>query len=126
MTLLRRLAGEVTLWANAVAALVGVLVTFNLHWLTPLEAAAVVGGVNALAAIVVAWKARPVAPALWTGAWSAAAALLVAYGLHLSDVTVGAVNVLVLAVAAGVTRLQVTPVARLSAGGHAGSSGAGG
>lgn len=112
MSVLRKLLGEVTFWANAAAAVVGVLVTFNLHWLTPLEAGAVVAAVNAVAALVGAWKARPVAPSLWTGAVSAAVVLLGAYGLHLPDAALGAANVLVLAVMAAVTRLQVTPTAK--------------
>jgi hypothetical protein len=100
---------EPALWIAALAALLGIGVTLGLPFLSPGQAAAIVAVLNAAAAVWMAVLTRPIAPAAFTGATAAAAALLAAYGLHLPQETVGAVNVAVLAVLALLTRGQVSP-----------------
>lgn len=65
----------------------------------------------AVAACVTAWATRPAMPALYTGAVTALAALLVEYGLDVSDEVVAAVSGTVLALFALLTRAQVEPAA---------------
>lgn len=104
---------EPALWIAALAALLGIGVTLGLDGLSATQAAAIVAVLNAAAAVWTALKVRPVAPAAFTGAVSAGAALLVAYGLDVSQETVGAINVAVLAVLSLLTRGQVSPAGRI-------------
>jgi len=83
-----------------------VLAAMNLSWLNAGQAAA---GTAVIAAIVLAWTTRPVAPALLTGAFSALVALFAEYGLEMSDAFVGGVTGLILATYAFITRAQVSP-----------------
>lgn len=80
----------------------------GLPFLNAGQAAAIVA---ALAAAVIAWRTRPVAPALFTGAFSALVALLAEYGLKLPDAQVGFLTTLILGGFAlfGI-RPQVVPV----------------
>lgn len=106
------LGREPALWIAAIAAVLGIGVTFGLDGLSAGQAAAIVVALNAAAAVWAALLVRPIAPAVFTGAVSAGAALLAAYGLHVSQETVGAVNVAVLAVLGLLTRGQVSPATR--------------
>lgn len=101
---------EPTLIISTVAALLGLLVTFNLHWLNAGQAALIVALFNAILGAWNALKVRPIAPAAFTYLVGTAAVLAAAYGLHVSEQTVGAVNGVVLAVLALLTRAQVTPI----------------
>lgn len=65
--------------------------------------------VSAVFAIVAAWHTRPIAPALFTGLVQVTAVLLAAYHFGVSAGTVGAFNVLVIAVLTLLTRGQVSP-----------------
>lgn len=80
----------------------------GLPFLNAGQAAAIVA---VLAAAVIAWRTRPVAPALFTGAFSALVALLAEYGLKLPDAQVGFLTTLILGGFAlfGI-RPQVVPV----------------
>jgi hypothetical protein len=100
---------EPALWIATIAALLGIGVTLGLDGLSAEQAAAIVALLSALAAIWTAWLVRPVAPALFTGAVTAAAVLLAAYGLEVSQQTVGAVNLAVIALLTFLTRGQVSP-----------------
>ncbi|MEV1331112.1 hypothetical protein AB0J20_16220 [Micromonospora costi] len=102
---------EPTLWIQAIAALLGVFVTFGLPGLSATQAAAIVAALTAAAAAVNAALVRPVAPAAFTGLVTAVAVLVAAYGLNVSQETVGAVQVAVVGFLALLTRNQVTPAA---------------
>lgn len=84
------------------------LAALELPWLSAGQAAALTGAVSAL---LIAWFTRPVAPALFTAAFLAVAALLAEYDLNLSDEVIAAGSGLILAGFAlfGI-RPQVTPV----------------
>jgi asparagine N-glycosylation enzyme membrane subunit Stt3 len=101
---------EPALWVGVLASVLSFLVTLNIHGLTDQQAALFVTAVNAVAAVVVAIRTRPIAPAVFTGAVSSVAALAVGYGLHVAPATVGALNLVVLSVLALVTRGQVSPI----------------
>lgn len=94
----------------AFIALIGSILTvvaaLNVSFLSAGAAAAITAVV---AAVVLAWATRPIAPALLTGAWTAAVALFAEYGLDLSDDLVAAVSAAMLALFAFITREQVTP-----------------
>lgn len=82
-------------------------VALNIPGLTAGAGAAIVALVSAG---VIAWSTRPVAPALFAGIITAAAALFGEYGLHLSDAVVAGLSAVLLAGFAlfGI-RPQVTP-----------------
>jgi hypothetical protein len=70
----------------------------------------IVAVINAALAAVVAARVRPVAPAAFTGLVGAVVALTAAYGFDVSREVVGAVDALVVAGLAMLTRPQVTAV----------------
>lgn len=105
----KALTGEPALWIGVLSAALSLVATFGFGWLSAEQAALVVAAINAVAAAVTAWRVRPIAPAVFTGAAGAVIALAGAYGLHLSQPTIGGVNVLVVAVLALLTRGQVSP-----------------
>ncbi len=92
-----------------VSAVVTVLVTFNLGWLSPEQGAAFMVVVDALAALATGLMVRPVAPALFVYASSAVFKLLAVYHFHVADETVAAFNVLIVALVVFAVRPQVTP-----------------
>ncbi|MEU4777457.1 hypothetical protein [Micromonospora sp. NPDC023633] len=102
---------EPTLYIQALSALLGVFVTFGLPGLSATQAAAIVAVLSALLAAVNAAMVRPVAPAAFAGLVTALAVLVAAYGMDVSQETVGAVQVAVVGVLALLTRTQVTPAA---------------
>lgn len=104
---------EPALWIAAITAGLGVLVTLGLDGLSAEQAAAIVAVLNAAAAIWLALLVRPIAPAVFSGAVSAGAALLLAYGLPVPPETVGAVNLVVLTVLSLLTRGQVSPATQV-------------
>ncbi|GIJ10720.1 hypothetical protein ACFFMR_18820 [Micromonospora andamanensis] len=100
---------EPTLWIQALSAFLGVAVTFGVPGLSATQAAAIVAATSAVFAAINAALVRPVAPAAFTGLVTAFAVLVAAYGLDVSQETVGAVQLTVVAVLALLTRTQVTP-----------------
>lgn len=102
---------EPTLVIQAISALLGVIVTFGIDGLSAIQAAAVVAVLTAVTTAINAAAVRPVAPAAFTGLVTALAVLVAAYGLNVSQETVGAVQVAVVGVLALLTRNQVTPAA---------------
>lgn len=100
---------EPALIVGFVAAVVAVLAGLNLDWLS---AGASVAIVAAVGAIITAATTRPVAPALFVGAFVAVAAVVAEYNYHLSDGLIAGAGGLILAAFAlfGV-RPQVTPAA---------------
>lgn len=102
---------EPTLYIQALSAMLGVFVTFGVDGLSATQAAAIVAVLSAVLAAVNAAMVRPVAPAAFTGLVTAVAVLVAAYGMEVSQETVGAVQVAVVGVLALLTRNQVTPAA---------------
>lgn len=101
---------EWTLVFAAIAGFLNWLVGFKLDWLSPGQAAAWIAAISAVAAVVAAWKTRPVPPQVFTYAVTALAALGTAYGMHWSQEQVASFSTFVLAVMALLTRGQVSPV----------------
>jgi len=100
---------EPAVWLGFIGAVLTTLVAVKVNWLPAGAEAAIMG---ALTAIVTALVTRPVAPALFTAAFVAVAAVFAQYGLHLSDGLIGGISSVILAAfaLAGI-RPQVTPVA---------------
>ena len=95
------------LWIAFIGAVVTWLVSFELGWLNAGQATAII---TFLTAVLIALTTKPMAPALFTGAIAAGAALFGEYGLHWSDAAVTGLGAVVLAGFAllGI-RGQVTP-----------------
>lgn len=100
------LGREPSAWVASVGAVVLVLASLGLPFLSAGQAAAVTGLV---AAVVLVATTRPVAPGMVTGIVTAGAALLAEYGLDVSDATVASISGATLAVFALITRQQVEP-----------------
>lgn len=103
------LGREPSLVITAIASALSLVAGFGLDWLTPGEAAAVVVALNAGLGVWNAFAVRPVAPAAFTYAIGAVAALVAAYGVHVSQSQVGLVNATVLAALALLLRGNVSP-----------------
>lgn len=82
--------------------------SIGVPWLSAGQAAAIVAF---LAAVAMAIRTRPVAPALFAAAFSALTAVFAEYGLHWTDAQVGGATGMILGLFAifGI-RPQVTPV----------------
>jgi hypothetical protein len=106
--------GKVTpQWTLGIAVVAGVLnlvAGFGWKALTPLEASAVIVLVNAVALAVVSIKTRPIAPQVWTYLVVSGAAVVTAWGGHVSQGLVSELSTLVLAILALLTHGQVSPV----------------
>src|SRR3954471_18934552 len=100
---------EPTLLIQALAALLGVGVAVGLPGLSAEQAALIIAAITAIAAAVNATMVRPMAPAVFTGAVGAVAALVAAYGFEVSQEVVGAVQAFVVTALALIARNQVTP-----------------
>lgn len=100
---------EPALWIGTLAAVLSFGTAIGFPGLTEYQVAALVAGVNAVAAAVMAWQVRPVAPAIYTNVIAAAAAVGTAYGFNVPSETIGAVNLVVLSVLTLLTRGQVSP-----------------
>ena len=100
---------EPALIIGAIGSIVTVLAALNVPGIDAGAAAAIT---SLLAAVIIAFTTRPIAPALFTGAVAAGAALIAQYGYNVSDGTVAAISGAVLAGFAlfGI-RPQVTPTA---------------
>lgn len=101
-----KISREPALFVGLLAAICAVVVSFEVEWLTPGAAAALVALVGGA---VTAFTTRPVAPALFAGLVGAGAALLAEYGLHVPKGTVAALTSAVVAAFALFVRTQVTP-----------------
>jgi len=98
------------LWLAAIQAVLSILVGFQWDSLSATQASLWMAAINAVLTVVTAWMIAPVSPVVYTGLFSALAALGAAYGLHLSQEMVGSVNVAVVAVLTLITRAQISPV----------------
>lgn len=106
------LGDEPVLLTTVISSALGLLVTLGAFHLTTDKAGAITAVITAVFAVVAAVATRPIAPAAFTGLVTAVADLVAAFNLHVSTATVGAVNMLVLAVLMLVTRGHVTPTAK--------------
>jgi hypothetical protein len=90
----------------AIGAVLTVLATLNLSWISAGQAAAATAAISSL---ILVWTTRPVAPALVTGVVTTGAALFAAYGMSASPELVGGLTAATLAIFALITRQQVSP-----------------
>jgi hypothetical protein len=100
---------EPALWIAAVQAVLMLLATLGIPGVDGGLAAAVA---LLLTAVCTAWMAlavRPVAPAVFVGVVTALVPLLARFGLDLSDVQVGTIGMVVIAVVTLLARGQVSP-----------------
>jgi len=99
---------EPSLWVGLAGAVLTAVAAMNVDFLNAGQAAALTA---AFAGVLIAVTTRPIAPALFTAAFVAVAALFAEYGLHLSDAVIGGVMAVILAgfALAGI-RPQVEPV----------------
>ena len=102
-------AREPALYIGVVSAGLSLVVALNVGGLTSEQAALIVGAITAIGAVITAVFTRPIAPAVFTGAVAAVAALLAGFHFAVAPGTVAAVNGVVLAVLTLLTRGQVTP-----------------
>jgi hypothetical protein len=91
---------------NAIVILVG---TLGLRFITGDQAALVVAVINAIFGCITAYAVRPISPAVFTYAVGAVVALLASYGLTIPIETVAGINATLIAILALVTRNQVSP-----------------
>jgi hypothetical protein len=98
---------EPALIISAIGAVVTLLVSLNIPGFSAGAGAALI---TFATAVVIAVATRPIAPALFTGAVTAGAALVAEYGLHVSDNVVVAISgVILVGFAFFGIRPQVTP-----------------
>lgn len=99
---------EPALIISLIGALVTWAVSLGFDWLNAGQATAIVTG---LTAIIIAFTTRPIAPALFTGAVAASAAIFAEYNFAVSDAFVTGLGAIILA-GFGLfgVRNQVTPV----------------
>ncbi|MFE0036848.1 hypothetical protein [Streptomyces sp. NPDC059015] len=100
---------EPALWLNTLAAVLGLVVTFNIG-LTAAQAGWVVAGASAILGAIAAALTRPIAPQAFTALVATLASGLAAFGFEVAPTITAAVNGCVLAVLMFITRGQVTPV----------------
>jgi hypothetical protein len=98
---------EPKLVLSIVAAIVNVVVVLNVG-LTSDQAGLLVAAISAVAALFAALRVRPIAPGVFTAAFTALAAVASSFGLHLPPAMVGAVTSLVLVALSAIFRQQVT------------------
>lgn len=106
MTLFQR---EPTLWIAAINAVVILVGTFGLGFISGEQAALIVVVINAIFLAINAYAVRPISPVAFTYAIGAIVALASAYGLNLPTATVAALDALVIPFLALLSRGQVSP-----------------
>jgi ABC-type dipeptide/oligopeptide/nickel transport system permease subunit len=99
---------EPALIVGAISAALSLVVTLGVG-LSADQAGAWTAVISGVFAVVTAVLTRPIAPAAFTGLVAVVADLLAAYHFNVSAGTVAAVNTVVIAVLALVTRGQVSP-----------------
>lgn len=103
---------EPSFWVTIIGAILAFLVTYNLPGLTELQAAAVMGALNALVGAINAWLVKPRGPAIFNGLLAAVVGVLAAYGWDVGPDRIIALQAILLAVGGlWATRPQVTPAA---------------
>lgn len=100
---------EPALVVGLIGAGLSVLAALGLDGLSAQQVTLIVAALGAVTGAVTAALTRPVAPGAFTAVVAAAAALAAGYGLEVSGEVVGAVNALVIAGLALITRGEVSP-----------------
>ena len=101
---------EPALWVAGIAAILGLIASFGVPWLTDTQTTVIVALVDAAGGVIIAVRTRPIAPGAFLAFVGAVVAVLAAYGVAVSQHTVGAVDLVLLAALALITRGQVSPV----------------
>ncbi|WP_097921734.1 hypothetical protein [Streptomyces sp. wa1063] len=105
---------EPALWLNSLAAILGLIVTFNVG-LSADQAGWLVAGTSAILGAIAAALTRPIAVQAFTAAVATTASAVGAFGFEVAPTTTAAINGCVLAVLMFITRGQVTPITPPSA-----------
>lgn len=100
---------EPALWIGFIASALSLGTAVGFPGLSQFQVAAIVVGLNALAALIMGIAVKPVGPAIFTNVIGALAAVGAAYGFTVPSETIGAVNFVVLAALSLLTRGQVSP-----------------
>ncbi|MFB4424795.1 hypothetical protein C5F59_027415 [Streptomyces sp. QL37] len=100
---------EPALWLNSLAAILGLVVTFNVG-LTEDQAGWLVAGTSAVLGAIAAALTRPIAVQAFTAAVATIASGVGAFGFEVAPTTTAAINGCVLAVLMFITRGQVSPI----------------
>lgn len=88
-----KVSREPAFWIGLVGSILTSAAALQLDWLNAGQAAALVAAITGVATAVFT---RPVAPALFTGAFAALVALLAQYGIGVGEAQVGFVTTLIL------------------------------
>jgi hypothetical protein len=94
---------------NALAAILGLIVSLGFTGLTTDQAGAIVGVVTAVLGTIAAVLTRPIAPQAFTTLVAAGATLIATFGYHVPQNIVGAINTAALAILTLLARGQVSP-----------------
>lgn len=100
---------EPTLWLAVINAIVIIVGTFGLRFISGEQAALIVVVINAIFGVVNAFAVRPVSPVAFTYAIGSIVALGASYGLNVPTETLAAINAAVIPILALITRDQVAP-----------------
>lgn len=103
------LGREPALWMAALQALLAIAVGFHWDGLNAEQAALWLSATNAIIGIVMAWTTRPLAPTVFTNAFSIVATLTAAYGLDLGQELVGSINAAIVAIVILIARGEISP-----------------
>ena len=93
-----------------IGAVLAYAVTYNIDGLSELQAAAIMGALGAIVALVNAIMVRPVTPAIVNGAATALTGLVIAYGFDMTPEQIAGIQAIALALLGFLgTRPQVDP-----------------
>jgi hypothetical protein len=104
--------GEPALILTLLSGVVGLLVAAHAG-LNPETGALWIGGIQAVAGLIIGLRTKPWAPGIFTGLLAAVFALAGGYGLHLAPEVTAAISNIVMAVLGFVTRHQVKAKGRV-------------
>lgn len=104
-----RFSREPAAWIAALGAALALLVAFRVPGFTAESESLILAAVSALTGVLIAWRTRPIAPGLITGAGTALLEVVAYYGWHWSPEQIAGINAALLALAF-LVRGVVTPV----------------
>lgn len=104
--------GEPALILSLISSVVGLLIAAHAG-LNPQTGALWIGGVQAVAGLIIGLRTKPWAPGLFTGVIAAVFALAGGYGLHLAPELSAAISNVVMVILGFVTRHQVQAKGRV-------------
>lgn len=105
-----KLSREPAAWGALVAAAVSMAAVFDFPLLQGDQAAAIIGGTDALVGFIIAAKVWPPAPSAITYLITGAVTVSGTYGLHFHEDKVAAFNAAMVVLIFAVTRMQQSPV----------------